>query len=219
MKLNFLTRIDWGKLNVSKTFNENDWLNMLNDAKKEKTDSLLVFIKSLTSIYKFIKTAVDKIQKRDFHLKRIYYLASFSEEAGEVMDLLYLDSKNKDEIEHEINDIIAVAEILVREEYIHFNFNLDRSRKIINISDKQLFTELKNIHYFSSKAIRFGLLDTKPKSDITNKEQIESCMNNLLAIVAQRPELKIWRMEEREYKRNKVDMFFEYSKHQYEGKK
>lgn len=117
-----------------------------------------------------------------------HLLTCLAEECGEVMELLYLAPDDHKKIEHELNDILAVVQILQNKGIIdkYVSDVAERSNQ------KDIFECIKDIQYFSHKAIRFGLLDVKPMSLINNKDQISRLSSVLGSLVDQSIQYSLW---------------------------
>lgn len=72
------------------------------------------------------------------------------------------------------------------------------------IIDKEIFALLKNIHYFSSKSVRFLEDDVTPNRSKTKSEEIKTNMSQLLQLVDKSKDYKIWSLEEMRPKQEKV---------------
>ncbi len=140
-----------------------------------------------------------------------HLLTCLAEECGEVMELLYLDPSNKEKIEQELNDIIAVAHILYDKDIICANFE---PKKILPDNIKEaihpIFECIKNIQYFTHKSIRFGLLDSKPNSKRRNIDELKYLLNSLSSIIFSSNNYELW--ESHNAKIVKVFKYLDYAK-------
>lgn len=127
------------------------------------------------------------------------------EECVEVMDLLYLEPKNIKKIEQELNDLLAVYNMLFNAELLKPKYEKNKfailDKKII---DEEIFVLLRNIHYFSSKSVRFLEDDVAPNGSKTNSEEIKANMSQLLQLVDKSKDYKAWSLEEMRLKQEKV---------------
>ena len=117
-----------------------------------------------------------------------HLLTCLAEECGEVMELLYLTPDDHQEIEHELNDILAVAQVLYDKGILEKCVSDVAER----CNQKDIFECIKDIQYFSHKAIRFGLLDAKPMSLLNNKDQISRLSSGLGSLVDQSIVYSLW---------------------------
>lgn len=127
------------------------------------------------------------------------------EECVEVMELLHLEPKNIKKIEQELNDLFAVYNMLFKAELLKPRYEKNKfailDKKII---DKEIFVLLKNIHYFSSKSVRFLEDDVTPNGSKTNSEEIKANMSQLLQFVDKSKDYEIWSLEKMRPNQEKV---------------
>ncbi len=134
-----------------------------------------------------------------------HLLDCIMEECVEVMELLHLEPKNIKKIEQKLNDLFAVYNMLFKAELLKPKYEKNKfailDKKII---DKEIFALLKNIHYFSSKSVRFLKDDVTPNRSKTKSEEIKTNMSQLLQLVDKSKDYKIWSLEEMRPKQEKV---------------
>lgn len=141
-----------------------------------------------------------------------HLLVCLAEECGEVKDVLYLDTNNTKKLEYEVNDIISVAHLLHDEDIIISNLEPISGglsdyygKDIKHDFNRVLFKIVKDIHYFTCKAIRFGLNDTKPNSTRTNRVEIEFALNQLVFLLKEsKSKLNLWDRDKLSAKEEKV---------------
>jgi len=138
-----------------------------------------------------------------------HLLTCLAEECGEVMELIYLEPNNKKKIEQEMNDIIGVAHILYSKDIICADLNpVEVSHR--NNCNHPLFRCIKDIQYFSHKAIRFGLLDAKPNSLKRNIDELKYLLHTLVSLISASNRFSLW--ENHDTKVKKVLKYLDYAK-------
>lgn len=137
-----------------------------------------------------------------------HLLTCLAEECGEVMEAMFLEPDNKEKIEHELNDIIAVAHLLHDKDILCANLEAKQSDTVDNT--RSIFECVKNIQYFTHKAIRFGLDDTKPNSSRKNRDELYLLLWQLVQLITSDSSLNLW--ENFNIKIVKVLKYLDYAK-------
>ncbi len=137
-----------------------------------------------------------------------HLLTCLAEECGEVMELLYLEPENTKNIEYELNDLLSVANLLHKENILNSKL-IQISTLIVhkdqdNNSYKNIYVCIKNIQYFTHKAIRFTLFDIKPNSKKRNIDEIKLLLEKLVVLIQADSKLNIWNINELKPKQEKV---------------
>ena len=150
--------------------------------------------------------------------KEKYLLTVLNEELLEIQTaiesgLLDTDLKNK-EIEYEINDFIAVWQIL-EEKGVLNPLKSPMSKKVsFNVDpEKEIKESCRAMQYFLFKAVRFGLGDIHPKLHETNRSLLENNANMLIYIIKfHARQFRLWNNNELQAKKDKVNKWMKYSK-------
>jgi len=137
-----------------------------------------------------------------------HFLTCLAEECGEVMEVMYLDPNNKGKIEHELNDIIAVAHLLHDKDILCVNLEVKQGETLDN--SRSIYECVKNIQYFTHKSIRFGLSDTNPNSSRRNCDELHFSLWQLAQLIASDSSFNLW--ESFNVKIVKVLKYFDYAK-------
>lgn len=138
-----------------------------------------------------------------------HLLTCLAEECGEVMEAMYLKPNNKEKIEHELNDIIAVAHLLHDKDIVCADLE-PNGTPTANDSSHPIFECVKDIQYFSHKAIRFGLLDTKPNSSRRNIDELKYLLHTLTLLMSTGDTFNLWKSHN--IKITKVLKYLDYAK-------
>jgi len=140
--------------------------------------------------------------------KTNHLLTCLAEECGEVMEAMFLEPNNKEKIEYELNDIIAVAHLLHDKDILCADLEAKQSETLDDA--RSIFECVKNTQYFTHKAIRFGLDDTKPDSNKRNRDELHFLLNQLVQFIASSGSYKLW--ENFDIKTTKVLKYLDYAK-------
>jgi len=126
-----------------------------------------------------MENTIKSLEKK---LEENHLLTCLAEECGEVMEAMFLEPDNREKIEYELNDIIGVAHLLHDKDIVCAN--LDNPRiPLPSSSNKDIYTCVKEIQYFTHKSIRFGLLNFKQNSSKRNIDELSRLIQNLVALV------------------------------------
>ena len=138
-----------------------------------------------------------------------HLLTCLAEECGEVMEILYLDPSNEDELEYELNDIVSVAHLLNDNKIISVdlrptNTQTSESEKT-GVQYRNIFSLVSKIHYFTCKSLRFGLNGIKPNSIRLNKAELDLFLESLVTVLGNNnSDIKLWDRSELKVKEEKV---------------
>jgi len=125
------------------------------------------------------------------------------------MEIMFLEPDDEEKIEYELNDIIGVAHLLHSKDIVCAD--LDSNRNLTKGNNTRLiFKCVKDIQYFSHKAIRFGLLDTKPNSKRRNIDDLKHLLYTLVLLISADETYSLW--EEHNTKIDKVLKYLDYAK-------
>jgi len=146
----------------------------------------------------------DKIKSLKKEWERDHLLTCLAEECGEVMEAMFLEPDNKEKIEYELNDIIGVTHLLHDEDIVCAN--LDKPRvSVSGVSNKDIYTCVKDIQHFTHKSIRFGLLNSKPNSNRRNLDELTTLLQKLVLLIYSSKEYNLY--ENFDAKKEKVLKF------------
>jgi hypothetical protein len=163
---------------------------MTND-RLQKLLNLILFTDEITpeteNAHVEICDEFDMLHKQNKQLIKLWetnhLLTCLAEECGEVMKIMFLEPDNKGKIEHELNDIIAVAHLLHNKDIVCAD--LDGNDMLTKSNNTNLIFEcVGNIQHVSHKAIRFGLLDTKPNSQRKNIDEVKYLLHTLVLLIS-----------------------------------
>ncbi len=138
-----------------------------------------------------------------------YFITCLAEEGGEIMELLYLEPACHSQIEVEVNDLIAVADLLHERNVLSFTLEPIVVVGEMYNTQKELFTCVNKIQYFAHKSLRFCIDDSHPQSNITNREQINKLLNELIELIYHDININTWSKAELQPKKDKVLRFLE----------
>ena len=137
-----------------------------------------------------------------------HLLTCLAEECGEAMKELYLNLHVNEKLNIELNDVVAVAELLRELDIINpdLEANSIPNQKI----DEALYTCLSDIQFYTHKSIRFGLYSTHPSQERRNVDNIHSSLHALILIMDSREDLSV--NKDHSKKKDKVIHYLELAK-------
>ena len=190
---------------------EHHYNDLFENIVENKHREIIDILSGAIYYHKELEELADKNKTLEKNWGRDHLLTCLAEECGEVMEAMFLEPDNKEKIEYELNDIIGVAHLLCEKDIVCAN--LDKPRGLeswLDLREEDIFICVKNIQYFTHKAIRFGLLNSHPNSKMRNIDEIQILLEKLIYFLHGSSKYSLYKNFDE--KKEKVLKFMEYAR-------